>query len=98
MHNKNRKILTVMRDDKSGFLWSNYFFDDGKTWNIKGEIILCSDGAHGDIGYPGSIEVEDGCIMTAFYTHTGAPSDRNNRDIFTHISGTKVYFFVKYKV
>ncbi len=126
---KTGKILTVMRDGKSGFLWSNYSLDegktwsvpvkldiwgcpanllslrdgrivvtygyrrppygvracisedDGKTWNIKDEIILYSDGLHGDIGYPSSIEIEDGYVMTAFYTHKGMPADNDNRDI-----------------
>ncbi|MCX7705542.1 MAG: glycoside hydrolase [bacterium] len=143
---KTGKILAVMRDDKSGFLWSSYSLDegktwslpvkldvwgcpanlltlgdgrilmtygyrrppygvrgcisedDGKTWNLEDEIIICADGKHGDIGYPSSIELKDGIIMTSYYTHAGDLTENDNPAIFTHISGTRYIAYAKYQI
>jgi hypothetical protein len=43
--------------------------DEGKTWDIKDEIIIRADGLNGDLGYPGSVELSDGKILTAYYFH-----------------------------
>ena len=72
--------------------------DNGSSWDIKNEIIICSDGEHGDIGYPSSIEVKDGTIMTSFYTHTGKFTDKENQGLFTHIYGTRYIVFVRFNV
>ena len=40
--------------------------DNGKTWDIDHEIYM--DGANWDLGYPSSIELKDGSILTVFYT------------------------------
>ncbi|HOK80822.1 MAG TPA: sialidase family protein, partial [bacterium] len=37
---KTGKILTIMRDDKSGFLWSNYSLDEGKTWSVPVKLYI----------------------------------------------------------
>ncbi len=143
---KSGKILAAMRDDSSGFLWTSFSLDEGKTWsipekldvwgcpanllvlrdgrilmtygyrrppfgvrcciseddgkswNIKNEIVICSDGNHGDIGYPSSIELEEGTIMTAYYTHTGDLIDTDNPELFTHIAGTRYIVCAEYRV
>lgn len=41
--------------------------DNGKTWDIKTEIILRNDFLNWDIGYPESLEMKDGKILTAYY-------------------------------
>jgi sialidase-1 len=43
--------------------------DEGKTWDLKNEIIIRNDGLHGDLGYPSSIELDDGKILTVYYFH-----------------------------
>lgn len=40
--------------------------DDGKTWDLKNEIVL-SNGFSRDLGYPASVEIDDGSIITVFY-------------------------------
>jgi Neuraminidase (sialidase) len=40
--------------------------DGGKTWDIDNEIIL-SDAYNTDLGYPASVQLEDGSILTVFY-------------------------------
>ncbi len=38
--------------------------DDGATWNV---VVLRDDGPDGDLGYPASVELEDGSIFTVYY-------------------------------
>ena len=45
-------------------------YDEGKTWDLKNEIILRSDGFHEDLGYPSSVELEHNQILTVYYFHT----------------------------
>jgi len=40
--------------------------DGGKTWDIENEILL-SQSRTGDLGYPSSVELEDGTILTVYY-------------------------------
>lgn len=40
--------------------------DEGKTWEITNEINL-SNAASRDLGYPSSVQLEDGSILTVFY-------------------------------
>lgn len=51
--------------------------DGGKTWDIDHELILQNNGLHGDLGYPVSIELDDGKVMTVYYHVT-----KENRDCF----------------
>ena len=40
--------------------------DAGKTWDIEHEITL-SKAHNGDLGYPASVQLDDGSILTVFY-------------------------------
>lgn len=40
--------------------------DGGKTWDIKNEIIL-KHAMNGDLGYPASVQLDDGSILTIYY-------------------------------
>ena len=40
--------------------------DGGKTWDIDNEIILCQN-INGDLGYPASVQLDDGSILTIYY-------------------------------
>jgi len=46
--------------------------DGGKTWAYDREIILRDDAPSGDLGYPASVELEDGSIMTVYYQQESA--------------------------
>ena len=41
--------------------------DDGKTWDT--DNVLWADGADDDLGYPSTVELNDGSLFTAFYAH-----------------------------
>ncbi len=43
--------------------------DGGQSWDIENEIILRSDGASRDLGYPSSTQLADGSLMTVYYIH-----------------------------
>jgi hypothetical protein len=40
---------------------------DGVTWSLREELILRDDAPNGDLGYPASIELEPGVILTVYY-------------------------------
>ena len=40
-------------------------YDEGKTWNT--DYILRDDAPDGDLGYPSSVELDDGSIFTLYY-------------------------------
>ena len=42
-------------------------YDKGQTWDIKNELILRADGVSMDLGYPESIQLDDGDIFTLYY-------------------------------
>ena len=40
---------------------------DGVRWELKHEVVLRDDAPNGDLGYPASIELEPGTILTVYY-------------------------------
>ncbi len=48
--------------------------DDGKTWDKN--IIIRDDGPNWDLGYPASVELPDGSILTIYYQHLSAADPR----------------------
>jgi hypothetical protein len=40
---------------------------DGVSWKLEDEVILREDAPHGDLGYPASIELEPGVVLTVYY-------------------------------
>ncbi len=41
--------------------------DNGKTWQT--DIVLYDEGADDDLGYPATVELKDGKLLTVFYAH-----------------------------
>jgi len=41
--------------------------DDGVNWSLQEEVILRDDAPNGDLGYPASVELERGVILTVYY-------------------------------
>lgn len=41
--------------------------DGGKTWDLDNELIIRDNGQNVDLGYPESIELADGEVMTVYY-------------------------------
>ncbi len=46
-----------------------FSYDNGKTWDVKNEIILSLCDAD-DLGYPSSVQLKDGSIVTVYYQKT----------------------------
>ena len=41
--------------------------DEGKTWDFGHDVYV--NGISADLGYPSTIELEDGSLLTVFYAH-----------------------------
>ena len=48
--------------------------DDGETWQY--DYILRDDGPHPDLGYPSSVELGDGSILTVYYQRPRSVDDK----------------------
>lgn len=55
-------------------------YDEGKTWSE--DIIIRDDGETGDLGYPCSIELDDGSIYTVYYQ--AVPGHANTSIMWSH--------------
>ena len=43
--------------------------DEGETWDVGNEFVIRGDGLHRDLGYPASVLLEDGRVLTVYYFH-----------------------------
>lgn len=68
--------------------------ENGISWRIENEIILRDDAPNKDLGYPASVELNDGRVLTVYYqSHSsdtlrpteGPPPDRHKPDIWATI-------------
>ena len=48
--------------------------DGGETWVV--DLILRDDGPDSDLGYPSSVELGDGSLLTVYYQKAGSPADQ----------------------
>jgi len=55
------------RHTEPGGIRACFSSDNGKTWDIKTEVQLRSDFINWDTGYPESIQLADGKVLTAYY-------------------------------
>ena len=44
--------------------------DGGKTWSNEMVLSVANEPYHNDLGYPSSVQVEDGTILTLYYQRT----------------------------
>lgn len=49
--------------------------DGGKTWDIDKEIILQNNGISDNLGYPVSIELENGEVLCVYYMNSAEHGD-----------------------
>jgi len=40
---------------------------DGVSWRLEDEVILRDDAPNGDLGYPASVELSPGLVLTVYY-------------------------------
>jgi sialidase-1 len=55
------------RHTEPGGIRACFSNDNGKTWDIKTEVQLRNDFINWDVGYPESIQFDDGSVMTVYY-------------------------------
>ena len=44
-------------------------YDDGETWDTEHKITLVCDAENMEVGYPSSVQLDDGTICTAYYSY-----------------------------
>jgi hypothetical protein len=44
-------------------------YDQGASWNVEREFVLRDDGESRDCGYPSSVQLADGSLLTVYYIH-----------------------------
>ena len=49
-------------------------YDQGETWDY--DYVLRDDGPHPDLGYPSSVELNDGSILTVYYQRPNSVDDK----------------------
>ena len=54
--------------------------DDGVTWSLRNEVVLRDDAPNGDLGYPASIQLERGVILTVYYQPNVPPGTIQKMD------------------
>ena len=60
-----------------GALLSN---DSGETWDYDREVLLAGDGVqNGDLGYPSTVQLDDGTIITLLYYASGSEMTQGYR-------------------
>lgn len=72
--------------------------DEGRTWNLREELVLRNDGLHGDVGYPSATQLPDGSILTAYYFHTGEPGEHNKIGHYAQPAGTRYIGCTTYRL
>lgn len=78
-HSSGAIILSYARRELPYYECARVSFDEGNTWSD--EIIL-SYSKHNDIGYPSTVELSDGSLLTVYY-------QRYENDENTSVLGTK---------
>ena len=54
--------------------------DDGVHWSLKDEVVLRDDAPNGDLGYPASIELDRGIVLTVYYQPNVPPGTIQHMD------------------
>lgn len=65
-HSSGVVITTFSHRAKPYGIHAAFSFDEGEAWNDEGVIFYGKD--TDDLGYPSTIELKDGSLITAFYT------------------------------
>ncbi|MFN7924022.1 MAG: sialidase family protein [Bryobacteraceae bacterium] len=60
--------------------------DGGKTWDVDHAIVLREDGGTSDLGYPSSVELPDGRVLTVYWINHEKPGDE--RSATRYVAGT----------
>lgn len=67
--------------------------DLGDSWNHDGEILLAGDGVENrDLGYPSTVQLDDGHIVTALYYASGSDMSDDSYRGWGHISCQAIHY------
>ncbi|MGN1075298.1 MAG: sialidase family protein, partial [Eubacteriales bacterium] len=79
VHSSGAVICTYGRREEPFGERAMISYDEGKTWTR--DIELCP-GADFDLGYPATVELADGSLLTVYYQKF--PGDSRNSFLYTH--------------
>ena len=82
MHSSGSLILTYARRDQINGQFAMVSHDMGKTWSECYELDVEASARGGDLGYPSTVELGDGSLLTVYYQKYG--QDDNTSIVFTH--------------
>jgi hypothetical protein len=54
--------------------------NDGVNWSLQDEVVLRDDAPNGDLGYPASVELERGIVLTVYYQPNVPPGTIQRMD------------------
>ena len=74
MHSSGILVTTYGYRDRPYGIRAMVSQDDGETWRY--DYILRDDGPHPDLGYPSSVELGDGSILTVYYQQPSGVDDK----------------------
>ena len=66
--------------------------DGGATWNSSGEVLLAGDGETSDVGYPSTVELDDGTIVTVLYYANGSEMAESGADGWGRVTCQAIHY------
>ena len=67
--------------------------DGGQTWDTDREVLLAGDGIeHGDLGYPSTVQLEDGHLVTVLYYASGSEMTATFRNAWGQVSCQAIHY------
>lgn len=66
-HSSGVLICTYGYREKPYGIRAMFSYDNGETWDVDHDLYI--NGVNGDLGYPSTVELNDGSLITVFYGH-----------------------------
>jgi len=88
-----RVLLTFGHRRPPYGVWAMISQDEGKTWETSSTLVLVADCSTWDVGYPSSIQLQDGRIYIAYYAHDsqGTIKQGERHPIGVYAGGIRYY-------
>jgi len=79
LRGSGRILLTFGRRRRPLGLGALTSSDGGTTWDTDHEVLLAGDGIGHDVGYPSTVQLDDGALVTAaYFAHGSAASEASD--------------------
>jgi len=69
--------------------------DGGRSWDINREVLLAGDGMNFDLGYPSTVQLADGAIVTLIYFASGSAMSDDTVSGWGQVSCQAIHYFRK---